>query len=117
MTLEGSAALQADHHIPCPIVGEVAGAADEAITLLAVVISEPKHPELGVEEVTRARCLHLVDHGFEEGQEIVALGGHRHVPGLAEDVDAVGVVADRLQDAERVGRRAEVGASKSQRHG
>ena len=76
MALEGAAALQADDGIPCPVVGEVAGAADEAVPLLAVVVGEPKDPELGVEEVVRARCLHLVNHGFEEGEEIVALGGH-----------------------------------------
>ena len=71
----------------------------------------------GVEQVARVGCLHLVDHRFKERQEIVALGWHRHVSGLAEDVDAVGVVANRLQDAERVGRRAEVRASQSQWNG
>ena len=55
-----------------------------------------------------------MDHGFEEGQKVIALRGNRHVSGLAEDVDAVGVVADCLEDAEWVGGRAEVGAGEPQ---
>ena len=114
--LKGAMTFEAYDGVPGTVMGEVARAADETKPFGPVVVDVSQHPELRVEQVTRPRRLDLMDHRFKERQKIVALRGHGDVAGLAEDVDQVGVVANRLEDAERIGRCRQVSACESERH-